>query len=141
MRKGMVVCLVQADDKIYLLANEEARCILSFNSVKDGLAYFEDAYNLRHVRSFESSISACLHHITFQPSIVTIQGYNELKEKIVDENNMMGIDLSHVSGFMTVLATRPTAREYWENGRKPGLAQIDKREYERPGIMSLRQNV
>jgi hypothetical protein len=137
----MIICLFKFDDKIYLLANEESKCIQGFKSVKAGLAYFEDAYHANHARSYEASMSACVNFIMFQPSIVQIKSYKELKEKIVDEKNFAVFELRNVAGWMVGISTRPEAEKYWEEGTVPALVEMKKSKYKKPNLTSEREYV
>jgi hypothetical protein len=121
----MIICLVKFDDKIFVMADADNQCIQGFKTIKNGLRFFEDAYNENHARSYEASMSACVNYIYFQPSIVYVKSYDELKKKIVDEKDFKVYDLRCVAGFMVGISTRPTAKEYWEKGHKPKLIDIE----------------
>ena len=45
-------------------------------------AYFEDAYSRNHCRSYEASMSACVHYILFQPRIVGPLSSTQIKRVV-----------------------------------------------------------
>jgi predicted ATPase len=136
----MIVCLVKADNKIYLLADEESKCIQGFKSVQDGLDYFEKGWREALDRGGSWPASAMINFMTYEPSIIKIKSYKELKEKIVNEKKMHGVQLSHDSGFMVVLETRKSARKYWEKGAKPQLMEVKKPKYRKPKMTSRKEH-
>jgi hypothetical protein len=113
------VCLINTHKAIGLLMNmdDKVAYIYGFKSKKEGLRYFEDAYNRNHDMSYEASMSACINHIFFQPSIVSLT---------IEEIKAIGpqklLRLSHISGFMTILSLpRKAAKPIWDAGAKPKL--------------------
>ena len=116
-----ICCIVQAENKYGLLATPPKRggnwTISGFESVKQGLAYWEAQYKQFHLRSYEASMSACIFFISFQPSIVklTLTEITALIEDKVIQNWWM------VAGGVDVIPLKQTAKTVWKAGQKPTL--------------------
>lgn len=112
----------RADNKIYLLT-DKTNTATSFDTVQDGINYFERAYKRHGALSYESIMSVCINNLTFSPAVhqwdhedlAPLIGMN-----IIDMKTFRGYRLRNVSGVMTgALLTREKAEEFHESGRKP----------------------
>jgi hypothetical protein len=114
------ISIILSDGNYYITTDRKG-IISAFVSEKSGLDAYEKMYMEWHDRSHEASMSACLNHITFQPSIVKVSGVDEIK-KIVGEDPHL-FDLRNVSGFMTGLKISDIeiGKKYWDKGAKPQL--------------------
>jgi len=114
------VCLVQTGDMTGLMMTktpEGPYNIQGFESLGDGLRYFEDAYNRAHGRSYEASMSACINAISFRPSILRLS-IDTIKEHLAEGTGV--ITVRNVSGSMSLLPL-VDAEQLWESGEKPKL--------------------
>lgn len=113
------VCVVESGEKFGLLAIQDdgSWVVQGFESETDGLRYFEEAYERAHARGYESSMSACINWLVFQPSILRMS-----LEQIRDLAAGPRIhNWSSVAGSMRVIPLKPEAEPLWESGAKPKL--------------------
>lgn len=115
----MYIALILSDNKVYILATNNYD-VLGFTSLNKAISYFEDSYNSSHGRGYEASMSACLNYITFQPSIIEVENFEDIKNNIAAQEPKK-VQLSHVSGFMKAISTKDEAIEFWNKGKKPQL--------------------
>ena len=119
------VLLIKSDDKYYLALSQESDKrwnILGYKSAVEGVRSIEDMYNSNHRRGYEASMSACIHGITFQHSIVFYESVAKLaetlgltgKEKVTHIRNVSG-------GYDTIALDKAKAAPEWERGDKPRL--------------------
>lgn len=82
------------DDK-YLMCDKDGTILVKENP-DDAVRDVEDSYNRNHGRGYEASMSACVHNIFFQPTIVQIsEDLVEVATLLVD---MSISHLGHISG-------------------------------------------
>ena len=115
----MFIALILAEEKVYMLANDEFD-VIGFSTLRKAKNYFENSYKSAHSRSYEGSMSACLNYITFQPSIIEIKDVEDIRNNIAEEKPKT-VRLSHLSGFMNAITTREGVKELWNSGIKPKL--------------------
>jgi hypothetical protein len=108
----------------YYIATSKTGVISAFPTAKDGTKFYEDSYNTSHERGYEASMSACINHMTYSPSIVKVSGLDEIKKMVGPEPHLFG--LSHISGSMTVISIPDLSvgQEYWDKGEKPKLIHV-----------------
>lgn len=118
--KDVYISIVWSGGEYYITTDHRG-IISAFVSEKNGLDAYENMYMEWHNRSHEASMSACLGHMTFQPSIVKVSGVDEIKKIVGDEPHIF--DLRHVSGYMTGLKIPDpeVGKKYWDKGAKPKL--------------------
>ena len=122
MAEKFIVCIVQTAEMtgVAMVKDEVSQQwnVRGFQSVGEGLSYFETAYNRNHMRGFEGSMSALINGISFRPSIVTLS-MPELKA-IVEEKRVHHI--RNCSGRMSLLPlVKEKSDPIWEAGNKPHL--------------------
>lgn len=93
-----IAAIVGSGQDRYILTTNDYS-ILAWGSVDDALAYFEDGYMESHGRSYESSMSACIHAMTFQPVIVTLPDSIEELKGLIGEIKLFS--LGSISGRMS----------------------------------------
>jgi|ERR1700739_29243 len=118
------VCIVQTSEVTGVLLTltgktEESKTymIQGFETLKEGLRYFEDSYNRAHGRGYEASMSACINGIFFRPSILKLS-IPDLKKHL--EEGVKPVTVRNISGSMTLLPM-VDATALWESGSKPRL--------------------
>lgn len=86
------------------------------------LAYFTDGYNNGHRRSYEASMSAVVHWLMFQPSIIELADASVVRGWLPDPNKPESFSLWSVAGGIHGLRLdpKPGAR-LWDTGTKPAL--------------------
>lgn len=115
----LAVSIIEADGKYYLLLVKEDNAILAYNNVTEGVRSFEDAYNAKHNLSYEASMSAALHHIFYQPSIINAPSQDEVQEALFDGRATM---VRSVAGsFLGALLKDDIGKQWWDKGIKPRL--------------------
>lgn len=113
------ITLFKSEGEVFIHCDQQGRILVSETPaeiVKD----MENTYNEFHARNYESSMSACIHYIFFQPRVVTVKDIEEIKEHIAAEQPRH-VSLSHVSGYAHAITCRPEAMSYWEKAAKPQL--------------------
>lgn len=111
------IALIKKDSDTYIMLNKD-NSVTGFSSLRKGLDFFENGYNSNHRRGYEASMSAALHHITFQPRIVEIED-NKLMEYVGENPSLY--QLSHVSGFYKGVKLLPKFNSMYKNGVAPKL--------------------
>lgn len=86
----------------------------------EGVKLIEDAYNETHQRGYEGSMSACIHHMGYQPSVILTAGVDDIKSRIITDEQKV-FRMSGMAGRMEGIETRTGAVDLWENGAKPRL--------------------
>jgi len=122
--RNFAVVLVKLDETRLVLMTGSSGCVQAFPTETDAVNYFEDAYARSHGRSYESSMSACLHSILYRPSVVVFASREEMlrglgivhpkKATIIDANSVCG-------GVSGILLESPRARRAWTKGVRPRL--------------------
>lgn len=108
--------------KIYVLAHDESGVLQVWHTRKAALASFTDSYNRNHARSYEASMSACTHFMSFNPRVVKVKNVEDIEKQLIDLEDVSVVSLGHVSGYMdAVSATRKSALIMWEKGTVPAL--------------------
>jgi hypothetical protein len=117
----MYISVVKASDNgYYIVCNREEMCLLGFESLDNGLLYYENAYNRKHRRSYEGSMSACLNYMFCQASIVKAPDMEEIRRLVGDKPKPY--NLHHISGSMIGLKLPDEyGKRLWEAGEKPKL--------------------
>lgn len=114
------VCIVKTHEVIGLMLFQDGDgwTIRGFDSLGDGLRFFEAAYNANHFRGYEASMSALINGITFQPSIVKLT-LAEIEPLVQDR---VRTTVRNASGVVHLLPLVPEAATLWETGSRPKLA-------------------
>jgi hypothetical protein len=128
MNDKIFIALCKFDDKqnvtnYVILANSDDRSIRGWHTLREAKAHFEDSYNTAHSRSYEGSMSACVNFMFFNYSIIETD-LEEIKGKIAAEDPGT-LRISHISGRITGITTRPEAKDFWDRGVKPSLITED----------------
>ena len=109
----------------YLMLNRDDNNILTIRGwlkLSDALAWFTNAYNSNHDRGYESSMSACMNYIEFQPKILGFNGLQDMIDKLKLSKGSRVSSISSVSGSYTVLVLDPVLAEpLYNNGSSPEL--------------------
>lgn len=121
--KLTAVVIVLYDDTYSLMTDHEG-VVVGYPSELEAIASFEDTYERKHRQSYEGSMSACIHSLFFQPSVITIREVADL-EPLVKRNEDGSVGLASmrtVAGSMTGLVLNLEAgKAAWERGAKPRL--------------------
>lgn len=117
------VALFKQDGKIvYLLMTDDTpHEIMGWENLKDGLNYFTRGYNQAHGRGYESSMSACINYISFNPKLVQFKDLQELVEKLLGSEPPRLMHLRHIAGNYFALKCIPSAIDVYEAGISPDL--------------------
>ena len=91
---------------------ERPEVLISYDEA-ELLKQWSDTYNERHNRSYESSMSACIHYIFYNPAVAQVEGMKGLLELLTHEDGKVTpVHLSNVAGFATAFECKP------EEGKK-----------------------
>jgi hypothetical protein len=117
---GIYISIVLSDGKFYVTTDKKG-IISGFKTSQEGVTAYENLYMEWHKKDYEASMSACLNHMAFRPSIVKVSGVEEIRKIVGDEPHLF--DISHVSGFLTGIQIPDpvVGQEYWDKGAKPQL--------------------
>jgi len=122
--RNFAVVLVKLDKDQLVLMTGSSGCVQAFPHETDAVHYFEDAYNRFHGRGYESSMSACLHAILYQPSVVVFASRDAMLRGlgITNPKKATVIEAGSVCGGVSgILMESPKAKRAWERGVKPQL--------------------
>ena len=93
----------------YFMCSKEGDILVKENPV-EAIRDIEDSYNRNHGRGYESSMSACVHHIFFQPTVVQIpEDIEEIRKMLAEPGGVFG--LRHISGHYHGRKLKPEAAE------------------------------
>lgn len=120
----VVIFRTGSPERFFLMTDAED-IVHGFTSETAALRYFEDAYNRKHRQSYEGSMSACIHSIFFQPSVIPMgRGMTKL-EKLIARNEAGQFEIvtsSSVAGRMSGIRLKlDEGRAAWEKGTQPRL--------------------
>ncbi len=121
--QGVVIfiAIIKTTDDLFVLLNQD-RSVCGFRTVDAGLGSFEQKYESGHRRGYEASMSACINWMTMQPSIVTIEDPEEIRQWVDDADNLKSCSVSGIAGSFLGLKLDPTkAMPVWDGGVKPKL--------------------
>ena len=113
------ITLFNADNKIFINCDKEGT-IYADKTPEETIKTIEGTYNNMHGRSYESSMSACIYYMFFNPRVVTVKDIDEIKNFIAAEEPHLRC-LHHVSGHAYGITCRPEALKYWEEAAQPRL--------------------
>lgn len=115
----LAVSIIESDGKYYLLLVRENNSILAYPNVAEGVRTFEDAYNAKHDQSYEASMSAALHHIFYQPSVINVPTQQEVADAVFDGR---ATEIRSIAGaFIGALLKDEIGKQWWDKGIKPRL--------------------
>mgnify|MGYP006919316780 CR=1 FL=1 len=101
-------------------------CVSGSETLEDAQKNWSEPYNRNHMRSYEGSMSACVHFIMFQPTIHKLRDMDELNELVVNVDGMAEpISLSCVAGRVMAFPGTAKALEAWNSGVSAELINED----------------
>lgn len=115
------IVLMKTDDHIAVLANREDGSIAAKQHSHEWVQQFEDQYNRAHVRSYESSMSACINGIMMRPSIVQVNGLDDIKQRILDEKTAQLMSFRNIAGGFQGIISKTDLEKVWDEGINPRL--------------------
>lgn len=120
------VALLQNKGQVYLMMDDSAKpyTIAGWKTAAEAAMFFTKGYMQNHSRGYEASMSACIHHITFQPRVVDIT-LAEIKEKLMTPEDIAHprvFRAGNVSGtYMVLPCNASTAKKVYEDAFEPCL--------------------
>lgn len=83
--KPFYVATISDGDGGRILVTDESpqHQVMAWASESEALRYYSMAYVKAEHRSYESSMSACIHMVTFDPKIVLVSDFEMLKKYVV----------------------------------------------------------
>jgi hypothetical protein len=116
--KDIFIALIKADNEIYIMVSDKN--VQAFETLKKAIGFFENTYKEKHLGNYESSISACINWLQYNPSIIKVANQEELTS--IATNPPVDVQLRSVSGAMVGFKTRKDVSEnLWDKGIKPDL--------------------
>lgn len=115
----IAITLFKTDDKVYIHCDNKG-AILASNNPNESISDIENTYNAMHYRNYESSMSACIHYMFFQPRITIVKDLDEIKNHIAAKEPRI-VSLHHISGHAYGITCLPEAISYWDNAINPRL--------------------
>lgn len=108
-------------EEIYALTVEDG-AIRVFDTEKDALSTFEKMYSRGCRSTYESSMSACIHYIHFQPRVVGFTTEEELRDRLLGEPPYRTVQMTSAAGRMSGMhCTQPGVEELYASGSNPKL--------------------
>lgn len=124
MSEHFFVALIKTEQHISFLTNDGV--VQGWTSLRDALAYWTNGYKRKHGSSYEGSMSACIHYISFQPRVIEIPGDTE-EERLEFLNSQVDLPaslmtFSNVSGrIQGVPLSAEKGPALYETGTSPDL--------------------
>ena len=122
------VAVFCCDGKYYLLLtnNNGIFNIQGWTNKPEALAYFTRGYNQFHDRGYESSMSACINYIQFQPTILSFDNLQDMIQKLGLKEGSQPVRLSSISGYYVALPLdTEMAKQFYDQGTRPALITQD----------------
>lgn len=117
--KGFWRVIVEVDKKFILMTDKDG-VVSGFESERQGCESFERAYDRGHSRGYEGSMSACLHFVFYQPSIVYFANTEAVK-KILKEPIVLISSWSAAGSMYGLQCKVKETKAIWNKGTKPKL--------------------
>ena len=118
----MFATLVKTSDGIFLVCNGGDASVQADESEAALVRMWESMYHQAHGRGFERSMSACVHFLFFQPSVIQFEDTDDLLSFIENEDGkVMPYSLSSVAGSLSGFKCTEAGEARWESGTKPTL--------------------
>lgn len=117
--------LVKTSDGYFLQYASDKSGFAAFKDLNEGLASFEEMYEGKHANGYESSMSATIWWMQFQPSLIQIPE-KDLPSLFTPEEHAAGLQLttlSSMAGRMLGVKVTHNAEALWNAGLKPRLIQ------------------
>lgn len=115
------ISLVKTDEGVFVVCHGD-NTVAASESEYDALRIWEGMYHRAHGVSYERSMSACIHMLHFQPSVISVADVEEILTFIEHENKTVRpFHLRSVAGSLTGLKCTEDGLVRWEKGRKPSL--------------------
>jgi len=124
LKAPFYIVLMKTSDHIAVLANREDGSIAAKQHSHEWMQQFEDQYNRNHLRSYEGSMSACINAIMMQPSIVQVDGIEDIKQRILDEKTAQLKSFWGTAGGFTGITSETELGDIWSSGAKPRLISV-----------------
>ncbi len=115
----MFIVMFETKNEYYIMSNSTGE-ITAFETELKGQQYFQDSYAASLHGSYESSVSATIHWITFSPMLVEVNSLDDMKENLL-ANKPMFMTMRNVSGMMYVYKACKQAPIYMETGVRVNL--------------------
>jgi len=107
----VLVCKAQTK-QVFIMANDDGT-VRGFTDERQARNCWRRSYDAAHARSYEGSMSACIHFMFFQPRIVRFKDLQDIKDRIASDPPRL-VQLSHNSGFMKAITCRKEAYAIWK---------------------------
>jgi hypothetical protein len=118
-RSPFYAIIYKFEDKYFLAATSSGK-VQGFSSKKKALSFFEDVYESCHAKGFESSMSACIHIIHFNPKVVKFKNLQQVQD--IFSGTVTLCSLASISGFAEGFKFPDTEGAIlWEKGEPPRL--------------------
>lgn len=118
----IAVVSFRVDNNVYLLADANGN-VTGFTNVVAALDTFENVYGRGHGRSFEGSMSACIHFMTYEIRCHEIDEVQSLVSTVVEIPTKLAT-ISSLAGVMRgIVCTGPNAVSWHESGLAPRLVR------------------
>ena len=110
----------------YCLETDREGVVVGYTSVAKAIASFEDTYERKHRQSNEGSMSACIHSLFFQASVIPVRNVADLGPlvKRAEDGSLSLATMRTVAGSMTGFVLDPEkGKAAWESGQRPRLVR------------------
>lgn len=114
----IILSLFKHDGACYVLLSKDGQSIRQFASIEEGIGFWERGYESSIQTGYTGLMSACIHFIQIQPSIVVVKDLVEIERDLVDLPTRA---MNFGGSLLGIPATKKGARTCWERGRKPNL--------------------
>lgn len=104
---------------VYIMANDDGS-VRGFASEDDVNNFFLRSYGSAHARSYEGSMSACMHFIQYMPHFVEFKGLEDVKQRIAADPPVL-VKLWGIAGGMKAVTCRPEAYDIWHKAKSVPL--------------------
>jgi hypothetical protein len=107
------------EGEVFIMATEDLM-VHGFETLKQTKDYFLESYGNAHSRSYEGSMSACVHFMQFQPHIVRFESLDDIKNRIAAEDPHVH-SLTSIAGRMLGISCRKEAYKIWKESESAPL--------------------
>lgn len=117
----MFVTLLKTPEGIFLYANPDGS-IAASESEAAAVRVWENTYQPAHRVSHERSMSACFHMLMFQPSVIPVEGVEDICSFVENvDGSVQLVTLGTIAGSLQGVRCTESAESRWETGTQPRL--------------------
>lgn len=117
------IALLKTVDGVFLLTGDGNQ-VVDFGTTEEGVQWFKEIHAERRApgSSYERSVSSIITHIQAQPSIIEVNGMEDIIDLVTEKAIIY--ELKSVTFRSQGIKLREDRYHQWDDGTKPDLSTI-----------------